>query len=429
VLSKGDVVPALGQRPYWQRIWTLQEVADTSARIFCGDAPSVKFDTLIDTALTCSRDAESTQKWLMTHFFFRTTLCQHLDNADKMAKLILAQSKLATNPSDKIYAIRALDIGGFERVSVDYARDAAQTYHLATKAIIEEFGSLQIFENGIFTSDENTKAPSWTVDFGLSAAFTWANPPFRRTAFTAAMESKAVVKFDHDGLWLKTKGVMVDTVKHCLGNDSTCLNRSFGLHRSPYDRPSFLEYWRSKLPEADIRRIRHWQREALTDLEVVDSQELYVLWFSLLIYSDSFTKSSAFSESAFPTEKIECWTELVLRDLSGNEESTVQSILRTLTDSKEMQMVQWAVFQNLWSQSIFITKETRCLAMCTASPRVGDKLVILAELSCPLLLRKGDSSSGTWKMVGSAVVGDFEGMMEGKWWPKDDSKLVEIIIV
>jgi Heterokaryon incompatibility protein (HET) len=212
------------RKPWWGRLWTVQEVAGRQVSLICGTT-SISWNAMYHTVRVFEDlDAVSSSKFqsVIHHDVINAVEGTHVaakmriwktENLFKSREQLLfvvshCRSFGASDPRDRIYACIGLaqPLPGFE---VEYLSPFHQTYtNFAITHINYTKGLGVVREAGLGTSirDPAILLPSWVPD--------WRHPrlssPLYRSMYQASRESKACASFSPGKL--SAKGILVDRV-------------------------------------------------------------------------------------------------------------------------------------------------------------------------------------------------------------------------
>jgi len=232
-------IAALLNRPFWTRIWILQETAlAMQLRLLCGTM-SIEWARLgfISDRLTFPKDFF----YQASHLFhpglwsvlprkeltqlFPTQILRHAirrgEQLDLAHAAVMTRSKKATEPRDHIYGLLGLVDS---QVLVDYARPVEDLYlEVSTEWIREEPESAGTPQSALLYAGIRGKRPfpalaSWAVDFSALGDILrrW---DFQYKASGASILRAAALRADGGRLWLR--GSVVDSI-----TDMKCLEKS-----------------------------------------------------------------------------------------------------------------------------------------------------------------------------------------------------------
>jgi hypothetical protein len=424
----------IGRRSYWSRIWTLQEIASAeSVRIvlYCGDSHPViyplfhealggitsemfKIHTSAHLLGWTKKYSESRESPLSTH-----------------ARLMIALTKSATYPRDKIFAIRALFPDVLETIPVDYSVAVGDLYAMATKAIVEYNKSLEFLKH-LDGNSAWTDGPSWAVDFSLPVIFQIDISGYQNHRHSASRVSAPNYKFIVGTDCLLLHGCLVDVVHVCYKplpgalrahmasmQDSNDINASTTvpfLLSAIYGMQEWIERcWLSTgatgKPPPEVllkfaKLLSSSEARGIDDFDQLRRLLNTIMYIDLRgrQYSDSIHTNDSLPRPFSPSEFAEHVGKLTLDDFMLKAETmflTLYSLLCVYSGHR-----------------LFTTKEGR-LGLGPSKTMVGDKIMLFAGLSLPMLMRKDGEKN---RLIGRSYV---LGFMKGEGWPDDDSQLQE----
>lgn len=232
-----NAVLELFERPWWTRIWVIQEVAvSKKASFLCGsDIISLAEMLLVTTFWQALRDMESStpldlkgqisvvrfQEHLL-HFVHAWQYASEDSSSEKVSIVDLlhqTQHYGATDPRDKIFALLGIDQVHDIPIKPDYSKPVEIVYTEATSAIIKAKGNLGvtrtagigIIEREILRSPLTLDVPSWVPDF--RARYT-PSVSIRNSlsTFNASKDTKTVPHFSSDLRTLYVSGIICDLI-------------------------------------------------------------------------------------------------------------------------------------------------------------------------------------------------------------------------
>ncbi|KAJ8132498.1 hypothetical protein O1611_g1123 [Lasiodiplodia mahajangana] len=173
------------RRPWWSRVWVLQEVVVSEAEpiLICGnrqilwkefhnfylrnrDISQVDFAT---EQLSVEQRVAISVAYRSQHFFGTRT---NLPKIKSISSLLMNTLKLdATDARDKVFALFGLAPEGDRRaLTPDYSKSVAEVYMETTKHIINSTGCLDILSFNTNSESSSERLPSWVSDWRLGAS-------------------------------------------------------------------------------------------------------------------------------------------------------------------------------------------------------------------------------------------------------------------
>ena len=172
-LSLGPFVRELISKPYWKRVWIIQEIAVAShINVYCGDY-KIGWDQFVDMcSLGAGDNAPATDNPPddETGGGFTTLLELRKDTlARKPIKFLDAlhrsRASLSTDPRDKLYALLGLSYDGRHFIpEPNYMNSVAESFTEFATALIESGESLDFIYLRSASRENDGKLPSWVPD-------------------------------------------------------------------------------------------------------------------------------------------------------------------------------------------------------------------------------------------------------------------------
>ncbi|KAJ6789722.1 hypothetical protein PWT90_00586 [Aphanocladium album] len=242
------------QRPYWSRLWVIQEFAVCARlRIVCGDA-SIDADGDFFALMAAEypespeeEDAEETtaqadvqtaavsqleEMLTAPERSFADSLITRRDryrpfpdstenSSDTFFRVLTTclvleadyNWPMASDPRDRVFALMQLasDLQDFDKGFVDYAKSTEQVYHQTTATFLKQ-GHVDVLSFCQFPK-RWTNLPSWVVDWDTQVRSPAAREPWF-SKFCASGDSSSKQSISHPQLGHATlRGVTVDTVR------------------------------------------------------------------------------------------------------------------------------------------------------------------------------------------------------------------------
>ena len=393
-------------RPWWNRLWVLQEVSlARSAVLLCG-SKSVAFDNVErvidglarqypgkpdDEHEFCANFITSAfPQFVMRDFIKRTKIKYDytFGNAEpgQKAMQILNNTRnlRATDPRDKIYGI----LGFFgdpqsdpENIfpAPDYSKTVADLYGDVTRAIIIKTKTLDVLSTCYGFMRTIPDLPSW--------APSWNHTPlayFSVTAFNAANDSYVVYEASRDKQFLKLKGKRVDVV-----NVVPAI-------------PRRLEY-------NDLECTRLWRKwtDFAFSLQSYPTGESIA---NVLLHTLCWGNNTALERLA-PGEYQKCfetWLEIL------QSRNTLETVAKDLYEDN-MAYLYTHRAKIVLPGRLLSTTVNSLLALVPLSTSPDDQIVVLSGGRIPFVLR---AMGNTFKIIGPCYV---HGIMDGEAFPKEDN--------
>jgi hypothetical protein len=225
---------ALLQRPWWNRVWIVQEVAvgKGDPLVGCGNqwVSWSKFEQL-DQILgeleeVGAKIVENIDNPISRLRAIRIGAQSLLKTSWKNLFLLLRATHecQATDSRDKVFALLGLS-SEKDRSAIlpDYTKPAVEVYTAVAKHIIQSEESLNVLM--YFKPSELTGLPSWVPDWNMSGVSSYLTRP---TGKGASGDSKPIVEFLHDSK-IKVRGWVLDEVKEISPEEYDAENPSISI--------------------------------------------------------------------------------------------------------------------------------------------------------------------------------------------------------
>ncbi|KAH7093451.1 heterokaryon incompatibility protein-domain-containing protein [Paraphoma chrysanthemicola] len=266
----------LMQRPYWFRLWIIQELVMGGSRVWirCGDAVLdwstfctgigvlqehlwlVKDQCLFNEVTAAAGNVASAWSTGSLHLVYRDLSHLNRRTASEKARklslgrlLDLACRSDASDPRDKVYALIGLmPLAAANLLQPDYTLPTAEVYTRATKAF------MQALENLDSLREANpwgpTGCPSWVADWlwegralawsgridapvwGPAYLFPWRTDNSNYAPYNASRDSNPSAKFLTENL-LRCRGFIIDTISGLSAREVTYFSWDTSSIHSP----------------------------------------------------------------------------------------------------------------------------------------------------------------------------------------------------
>ncbi|KAF3808423.1 hypothetical protein GCG54_00013062 [Colletotrichum gloeosporioides] len=384
--------------PYWTRAWTLQEVAHVNVKVLCQDSQVIGLN-LVYKALDMfdnGHDNIRSEMWFHQDVFNRAQK-PHLLFVFRNIHLYRAAdfiSMKTSDPRDKVFALRSQYPHTFGKVEVDYNRCAASIFTEATKYMLQGHESSNVvYEASRWSALKDL--PSWAVDWaGNDIPERFWNYRSLAFMFKPSRTSQYRCRFSEDNKKLYLEGRILG------GVDSAHIGPR--LHH-----PSE--------PEAKDRRTCS---PAVANA-VLGAISIWISELSAPNAKDSREKPVA---SPDQTRRMQSFTHLI--SLLSFESRGV----RLRRKPRAVKIKHWKASQDedfadyfRTGRAFFTTNGTCGIGPCGLEP--DDLICVFAGLTLPFIVRPQGSS---FVLVGPSII---DGVMEGEYWPEDESQLTEFEII
>ena len=474
--EKCAAVSNLLARPWWTRVWTLQEfVLPQEARLYCGTAriSRGRFKSAIYSIFLCSTissdfEHELVPRKLFEGAFNRRRIHQwHTKPASIGINLIAIMAYLgnhsATDSRDRIYSVLGL-ITEQDRALIgpaEYSTSIEQQFAKLVRSFWSVHGSLDIicfvhlFSREAAANDpgQDNALPTWAPDWRTTIDFASPVPlmasqsasehignfrPLRSTRWKAIHDApgsqlrrKSDVQFSDDLKELCCNGVLLDTIHGLGGLDTQELRcQSFVCSQSGHTLMQSEEPQRSA-PRATMQPM-DWLKAIARSL-VIDRQDTYLCFQAPVNYVTDFlflchacidgdAVDWSFS-TWFKHNRQLKFGDHTLEDLVDRVSSEVTSLLPTLHRPPSHPMHQMNdkldTFLSRLHDTVrkkarrLVVTERGCVGTAPCRARPGDVVAILYGCRIPLILRK-DAFQDAWRVVGEGYV---HGYMNGEVAP------------
>ena len=238
-----SIVRKLLSRPWFQRMWTFQEVVlSRRCQIYCGGYSMTWRD--FSDACKAILVGDFNNFWGSVDHAIPLISVQrslwHKDQRSKLSYLLESTRHLrAKEAVDKVFGLRALiDKQWARQIDVRYDRPVSYIYADAVKTCIEEDKSLCVLSSVEARQTNSAQLPSWIPDWTQSASNNetlgsretsgWCN-------YCAAKDSKPVITIRDDPLQLQLRGFIVATITKLLNVKARLQLRDLSLKEPNVD--------------------------------------------------------------------------------------------------------------------------------------------------------------------------------------------------
>jgi len=172
-----NIVRELLGRPWWERIWVIQEVAvGTEIEMYCGPS-SISWDLFCNFVIR--RHWRPEEDDILGHalhkFVSRGLPALKLQPHLRYGLLDLAhefRSREASNPRDKLYALLGLiPIAEDRGIIPDYAKPVREVFMGFVRSHINQYQSLAILNFAEYRGEGDLKLPTWCPNWTVQALY------------------------------------------------------------------------------------------------------------------------------------------------------------------------------------------------------------------------------------------------------------------
>jgi hypothetical protein len=378
---------------------------------------------LLDSSID---DDGFTTESIATHFVLQV----QPKELSKIDLLVRASSKLSTDPRDKIYATRALGLGVWDDMTVDYDASYEDVYHQAAVCLLTRLKDLSCLERFPLLPSAPER-PSWVLDCNVGNRLT-VNRLFTARGgeleYSASSKSQSHLSISNDSRILCVHGISADTIEHVSARlpslpkdvvEARTLKQLFDL---------LLRYSDLELMAQLLQLLRMWLKDISEQLKLRASEALATLkQFFLKNFVGHMLNEDG-------EEMLDRWLGLMagtaetpssLRESIDSPER-LKEISRTIHEAiwaESLISLHWMLLLVLQNSALFITRSGRT-GLSQALTQPGDQVVLVAGMDHPVILRR--QNQNTFQLLGIATVG---GVMNGELWPGDNSRLSEFAII
>jgi hypothetical protein len=373
-------------RPWWGRIWVLQEAAASKAAILMCSQQTARYSDVLYFHHILRRNSSSfiyLEKLLGVSRNHLSTLIRASKITDLNINLssgflrVLEHARLlkASDPRDRIFGLLGLS-PAFARVlpAADYSRTPSDIFVEVAESVIIHSRSLLIL-TAIHDERSALDHPSWAPDWSRPALF---SSIVAYVDYNASRKSKAVAKASGNSRELLLRGKEADSVREISLVASTWDNSSTTVRGS-------LTCWKSSCS------LGMSLTEYPTGATILDS-----LWRTLCWNTDRHGLYPAPPENESYFKE---WYDLLISDAKHLRKGS------KFTDSVHLQKSPLCITASGLMASVPYTTE------------VGDRIMILSGSNVPFVLRPVKDH---YRLIGPCYV---HGIMDGEAWPKDENEL------
>jgi hypothetical protein len=381
-------------RPWFSRLWALQEaVLGAAPRFICG-TKSVSWDefgrAILNASVVFEIDVVNTVP--IIHGWRRRR--QEGLHTTLLSLLIETWAFDCTDPRDRVYALLSLQ-NSLPDFPVDYTAKVEEVYLSVAQALIRSTRSLELLgavdSNDFLHAPEKAVLPSWVPDWRGPP---WPNPYPEKFNFQACKDFVALRHIESISTSLKVEGRIVDHVYQVesLGEVQSLTKSDQNLHAAQ----AFLQ---------DIpRRIYHGIPET--------NYTLPKLFNALIV------------RTVLAGHYMMCGD--LLKRIDWTDEQSIWKLLNGERGAQHGGLDErrvWFQVTRMCYRRTIVALEEHTMALGPPNTEPGDVVCILHGSKLPIVLRcQGDK----WRFIGQCYV---DGIMFGEavTWAEDEADSFEII--
>lgn len=324
--------------------------------------------------------------------YFHAVCVQFLGSTGELSLLDFWEGilgKVATDPRDKVFAVRELFPHLLGEITVDYTRPVEEIFADATRILIEKTRNLITIFYSI-GSDGADKLPSWAVDWApnreRSELYHWSESRIDSNACRLAASS---ISFSSCGYTLYLLGKKIGQIGNCVGEKIGSPNLALGTNYSRHPPTA---------PVSFFEALTYFLSTAEEPCGAVSpGPRLRNAWDLLLWILACYPWTNSLSNSL---------------GISGGT-TDVDSLIQVLRSND---IVCSMLLKDMENGRFFFTADGRAgVGLHTLRP--GDSICIFAGVDAPFIVRPKGSS---WVLVGPTIV---DGAMNGEMWTDDEDEL------
>ena len=428
--AKGDLgaVWAYCERPYWKRLWTIQEISVANKAILCCGSHAVRWEDLQAAAallavLATYHIAPDQRKLVQTHrdlihpydplrcYFPRAlVLNSALQNAqmdglsliDALSFTCDDTDLVASDPRDRIYALHGM-LAKQERdaISIDYTISHLELFKQVSTQMLADYGPQTLTFAGLERRSTSCQLPSWVIDWTCTRSL---------------------------GGGFTVFGTVIRVIPN--GYQFQALDKArMALQASVVDRVSEVATYSGDaetMPEI-ISQLCEWSLpKQRTRRRATAANPAISMYYTLLRGRSFGSRSMEDVDRLFENyvrSQVACGHQLY----DDQPRKSSRSGLRRLRPLRSEISKLWSVVQgkvyldfeklikgNISGESKFFVTREGCIGSCEVAVQAGDVLYAFPEHWSPFILRPhSDEGQGVeWELVGPEFVGELNDVNE-----------------
>jgi hypothetical protein len=401
------------KRPWWERVWVVQEVVNARRATLIYGNDSVTWPqmglvlymlrqryydfrdcaALVDLARSNGHKFPVEVSRALNLNYTRSNFRAGDLNFLPVILMFNSPNLLCKDPRDRVYSILGLLSPEIREIIIpDYSKPVAWAHSMLSKALIQTNKNMSILVD-IGDGTSHLQCPSWVRDLGRKRQARYHYQE-NTMGFAASRASTCHPQFSEDLLEMTVDGFIIDVV------ENTKLD-GIGGHLNEYlDFKGIFDYLQSS---GGIKNV--YESSATLEKERL-RQGIEGALYNVLNAGHTWN----FTMSAHRKLEINypCATSSA-DDCPGSEEPKKPGIKdSSLPHSEQVEELEFQAGQWIQGRTVILTKE-RYLGLAPAATKAGDRVVILLGLRMPAILRPQEN--GSWQFVGVTYI---PGLMEGE---------------
>lgn len=445
-----QIIRTLFGRPWWVRLWTVQEVAlGGEVAIMCGRNTlswnsfllwlSVSFK-LEDSEIWRSVGMSHFDKWVITAAGYLSGLNSRVGLKENYQETPLSKNLLdllwrfrdfkASNPLDKVYGLLGLAADSSDFMKPDYTYSVSKVYSSVAHTLLQRDRVLDILHhsgNYSLSTTDSFDLPSWVPNWNVGRTESGISPK----KYRATRQTKAMFRFSLES----PRIILVHGILH--GRVSSVEPGEITLPGLGQGMPSILRTWRSdnsKLYPSGIPRLQEYFRTVLLDCDIVtkerlsrdkesfyDSLAAFIYhWVSYILHDAPFSRFGEWICDIIGRSNMECLEITDFEPILGSPNLGSDIMWRGEIDviKRGAQHIQGLVQRySRVCKSSFILTDKEHMGLAPPTTKEGDIVCVLLGYEVPVILRQVEDH---YVFIGDCFVyGQMDGealvdFMEGK---------------
>ena len=414
------------ERPWFRRVWVVQEVAVASkAILYCG-YESLKWEDLcsilaLESGVSVTGANNQMLMDVVEGIEFEKVAASQGGPMTLLQVLLRHRTSLARDPRDKVYAL--LGICTDDIIQPNYRLPTPEVYTLLTQSYLRQQCRLDIITA---PSDpislQPKKAPSWVPDWGATDV-----------AFPLALRSELISEVDYHATGQTTWIPKFSEDEKMLGVEAQIIDEvmMLGPVRRPYrpERPDMKALFKQSRDECTVAKC--WQKICLGDATewkdpYITGETLFDVSWQILLAGcprSEFDKCRKQSKRVWKVFRrylladrlhlLPFWAFKLMDDIAKSTGKTI--FLRRLLAEALANDFQFRVRRSISHRRLMRTKNG-FLGLAPAFTQVGDRVALLKGLKTPVIIRqKGEE----WEFGGDCYI---HGIMNGEAFNPDECR-------